>query len=378
MKKIMITAFISTCIFIVPLTGLACTAFMLDNSSQPVYGKNHDALHMPSFLIVNKRGVAKTSAFLLQEPDAEHISWTSRFGSVTFNSLAREWPFDGINEAGLFIVTLGNMVLAQTAYPEPDSRPPLGAKQWIQYQLDNFSTVDEVIASDPGIRISRPRKNITTLWAHHFLVGDSRGNCASIEFIDGEMVWHAGPDMSFKVLSNNPYDLSVAVLGLFQGFGGFFPIPHPIDDRLSLIRFAIAADMVQKYSPRDSGFAVDYAFQILEDVEITPAHDTATWSVVYDSSNRQIYFHPWSDDRIRRINLSALDFSCTTPVKVLDITADLSGEVSNSFADYTKEIELEMISAWGFSDETIEMVLSYPDTTVCTTDTDNTTAANMQ
>jgi len=106
MKKMMITIFISICIFILPVMGIACTAFMLDNSSQPVYGKNTDAVHTSCFVIVNKQGVSKTSRSVVQEPDAEHINWTSKFGSVTFNFVARELPSDGINESGLFISSL--------------------------------------------------------------------------------------------------------------------------------------------------------------------------------------------------------------------------------------------------------------------------------
>ena len=163
------------------------------------------------------------------------------------------------------------------------------------------------------------------------------------------MVCHTGQDMPVKVLANSTYDLSVAVLRLFQGFGGFFPIPHPVSNRPSLIRFAVAADMVQKYSPQGSVPAVDYAFQILQDVEASPIDYASLWSVVYDSSNKQILFRSWNNDQIRWFDLSALDFSCTTPVKVLDITADLSGDVSNSLVDYTKEIDLEMLNYWGFA-----------------------------
>jgi choloylglycine hydrolase len=238
--------FIIICICLAPVTGLACTTFMLDDSGQPVYGKNTDLKDEPAYVIVNKRGVAKTSALIAQEPDAEPISWTSRFGSVTFNYLAREWPLDGINEAGLFIVLLSNFVLSQNACPEPDSRPPIAPLQVVQYQLDNFSTVGEVIASFQSIRIPSPPEDSEKKSSFHFLVGDSRGNCASIEFIRGEMVCHTGQTMPVKVLANDTYDLSIAFLGLFRGFGGFLPIPHPTNFRFSLPRFVIAADMVQK------------------------------------------------------------------------------------------------------------------------------------
>ena len=124
--------------------------------------------------------------------------------------------------------------------------------------------------------------------------------------------------------------------------------------------------MVKKYRPQSSGPAVDYAFQILQDVEMNPTHHSALWSAVYDSVNKQIHFRSWNNDQIRSIDLSAFDYSCTTPVKVLDVSADLSGDVTNSFVDYTKEIDLEMLNALGLSQAAIDYLSSYPDTTVCT------------
>ena len=164
------------------------------------------------------------------------------------------------------------MVLQQTAYPEPDSRTPLVQYPLVQYLLDNFSTVDEVIASYQSIRIPRPPKNAAHAAAYHYLVGDSRGNCASIEFLDGKMVCHTGWTMPVKALANSTYDESIAYYGS-SGFSTYFYRSLiPEDNRPSLLRFAVAADRVKKYRPQRSGPAVDYAFQILRDVETSPAY----------------------------------------------------------------------------------------------------------
>jgi len=282
--------------------------------------------------------------------------------------LAREWPFDGINEAGLFITILQGEGLQKDEYPIPDSRTPFGQYPLVQYLLDNFSTVDEVIASFQSIRVARPADNSTGQGqpANHWFVGDSKGKCASIEFLNGEMVCHTGWTMPVKVLANSTYAESIDYFRWFRFTNIFFPIPPIERFRPSLYRFAIAADRVKKYRPKRSGPAVDYAFQILQDVEVSPNDYASVWGVVYDSANKQILFRSWNNDKIRWLNLSSLDFSCTTPVKVLDISADLSGDVSNSLVDYTKEIDLEMLNSWGFPQELIDALLSYPDTTVCT------------
>lgn len=368
MKKIIsVIVFTVLCICLVPVTGLPCTTFVLDNNGQPVYGKNADWLPpIPSFVIVNKRGVAKTSATVAAEPYAIPISWTSRYGSVTFNFFAREWPFEGINEAGLFISAQGGEGFAHDEYPEIDSRPPLNQLQMVQYNLDNASTVAEVISNFQSIRVARPPENSMMPLATHWLVGDSRGKCACIEFIDGKMVCHTGWTMPVKALAGSTYDHSIAYFRWFRLINIFFPIAIPEDKTNPLLRFAVAADMVKKYRSQSSGPAVDYAFQILQDVEMNPATHTALWSAVYDSANKQIHFRSWNYDQIRWFDLSAFDYSCTTPVKVLDVSADLSGDVTNSFVDYTKEIDIEMLNSWGLSQAAIDYMASYPDTTVCT------------
>jgi penicillin V acylase-like amidase (Ntn superfamily) len=369
MKKLILDIlFTILCICLVPIPGLTCTTFVLNNNGQLVYGKNTEWMGtVPVFMIVNKRGVSKTSVNVPQEPDADKISWTSQFGSVTFNLIAREWPLEGINEAGLFISNSTGQGSAKDEYPVPDSRTPIGQYQWIQYQLDNFSRVDEVIASFQTLRIAKPADNpLTPQWAQHWFVSDSRGKCASIEFLDGKLVCHTGWTMPVKVLANSSYDESIAYYRKYRFINIFSPVPIPEEKIPSLLRFAVAADRVKKYRPKRSGLAVDYAFQILHDVQITPAHHTALWSMVYDSANKQLYFRSWNNDQIRWFDLNALDFSCTTPVKVIDVSADLSGDVTNSFVDYTKEIDLEMLNTWGFPQAVIDNMSAYPDSTVCT------------
>jgi choloylglycine hydrolase len=364
MKKLTLSTLFSVlCICLMPMTGLPCTTFVLNNNGQPVYGKNMDwAPPIPGYVIVNKRGVAKTSMFTALEPDAKRISWTSQFGSVTFNHYAREMPFEGINEAGLFISTMA--LFTDTEYPQPDSRPAINGLQWVQYQLDNFSTVDEVIASNKNVRIQAENSR-----GVHYLISDSRGKCASIEFLQGRMVCHAGWTMPVKVLvgDTGTYDQSIAYFWQQRLENLFSPIPIPEDIiKPSLDRFAVAADRVKRYRPWRSGPAVDYAFQILQDVEMSTTYHTAVWSAVYDSANKQIHFRSWNNDQIRSIDLSALDFSCTTPVKVLDVSADLSGDVTDSLVDHTKEIDIEMLNSWGLSQAVIDYMAAYPDTTVCT------------
>src|SRR4029078_10550574 len=108
----------------------------------------------------------------MQNQECETTRWRSRYGSITFNQYGKEFPTGGMNEKGL-VVEL--MWLDETKYPSADKRPAIGVLQWIQYQLDNSTTIDEVIATDKKLRISA-----TGTTPLHYLVADAYGKVATI------------------------------------------------------------------------------------------------------------------------------------------------------------------------------------------------------
>ena len=212
-------------------------------------------------MIVNKRDVTKTAIL-----DERPATWTSKYGSVTFNQYGREFPCGGINEAGLVVEV---MWLEAAEYPAPDSRFGLTNLQWIQYQLDNHSTVEEVLASDAKFRI-----RFDGVSKVHYLVCDAAGECASIEFLAGKLVSHTADTPPVKVLTNSTYASSLEFLKQHQGFGGVLPIGHSQD---SLDRFVRAADMLARFDAHDAESAIEYGFTILAEVA---QGDWTKWSIV--------------------------------------------------------------------------------------------------
>ena len=143
-----------------------------------VFGRNYDWMADEGMVCTNQRGLAKTS---MKMPDGNTISWVSRYGSITFNQYGKEFPTGGMNEKGL-VVEL--MWLDGTTYPQPDERPSIGVLQWIQYQLDNHASVEEVINSDSKLRITSKGTPL------HYLVADADGRAATIEFLNGKLNVH--------------------------------------------------------------------------------------------------------------------------------------------------------------------------------------------
>ncbi len=233
-----------------------------------------------------------------------------------------------MNESGLIILQLA---LPGSKYPVTDTtRPVVSQLQWTQHHLDNCCTVEEVLASDKQIWRPEPELKITI--DGHYFICDKTGNCATIEFLDGKLIYHTKETMPSKALTNITYKESIE-------FWKENKLPS-FNPGNSAERFATATDMAKKYNSKTSKSAVDYAFEILttvsqgtmeaiDGVRVRSPLATA-WSVVFDINNLRIYLRSFENPKIRYINLNSFDFSCKTPVKVLDIQADLSGDVTSN------------------------------------------------
>ena len=353
------------------LDAMACTTFQLNHEGQVLVGKNYDWMVEDGLIIVNKRGVSKTAykSTVDNTGIGTPATWTSKYGSVMFTQYGRELGPGGMNEAGLVVESMGLFRnTPNRKYPDPDDRVSILASQWRQYQLDNFATVKEVIESDTFLRI-RPQKGVHP----HFIISDKEGNCATIEFLDGEMTCHTKETLPHRVLTNNTYDLSLDYLEKET-------IPEP-DRFKSIERFIRAAKMVENYNPEASASPIEYAFEILKSVswsvdrawQGTPYTSNTRWSIVYDQKELRIHFRTRGNPEIRVIRLESFDFSCQTPVQTLAITANLSGNVSGKFVDYTQQRNRDLIeNAFTktvffpkYSAEQLDTLSNYPETFVC-------------
>lgn len=307
MKKI-ITLF---CVCLVSAYSFACSTFLLSKNGKHFFGRNYDWITGNGMVVVNARGVAK-SAFM--PSDGKAISWVSGYGSITFNQYGKEFPHGGMNERGL-VVEL--MWLQETQYPESDDRASINVLQWIQYQLDNCANIGEVIATDKKLRID-PAAGAPL----HFLVADGSGKAATIEFIDGKMVVHQGAELAFPVLTNTPYKDALKEVKDDKSAKGTFR-----DN--SVQRFATACRMVQQYQVNDiKEEPVDYAFNILKSV----SQKTYTkWSIVYDITNKQIYFIANGNTQRKNLSLRNFDYSCSTAPVAFNISDSRGGDISKLF-----------------------------------------------
>ena len=315
MKKIIAFLFI----FLPISFSYACTTFFINKNGQMVFGRNYDWVTDAGMVCTILKGLSKIS---MKTENGETISWVSKYGSITFNQYGKEFPTGGMNEKGL-VVEL--MWLDETKYPATDNRPAIGVLQWIQYQLDNCTTIDEIIATDKKLRISP-----TGTTALHYLVADANGKVATIEFLNGKMVVHKGSDLSFPVLTNNTYDESVRSVKNSSSNGNN-----------SLERFGDACKMIQQLNANNIAKPLtDHAFDILGEVA---QGDFTKWSIVYDITNKTIQFKTNRFKQIKTISFSAFDFNCSATAKVWDMNQKASGSVNNRFQNFSNDINKRIV-----------------------------------
>lgn len=346
----------------------ACSTFLLEKEHQFLLAKSYDWIVEDGLVIVNKRHIAKRA----MTPD-HPMQWISKYGSVIFTQAGRELPMGGMNETGLAIEL---MWLDDTTYPLPDSRSTVYELQWIQYQLDTASSIEEVLLSNNTLRIDGNSKSLI-----HFIIVDNTGNSAIIEFIDGKMVVHARSEMQTPVLTNNSYQKSLEFLKEHQDFGGE---KTPIEGFASLDRFVRISILLQEFSLSTESANLASALRILSSVanfEEVPEEEAsfknmeqlmrAKWNIVYDISNKEIHFLTGSHQKVRTIRLNAFDFEGNTDVQVLDIQAQLVGDVSHNFIPYSYELNRNLIDRYynqvpflrKLSEEIRELTARYPETT---------------
>lgn len=272
--------------------GFCCTTFVLKGPDGKIsFGRNLDFPVGEGHIHINYRNMVKTTYIAAPE---KPMTWVSKYGSVTFNQAGREFPYGGMNEAGLVIE---QMWLQEAKYPAADDRYGMNELQWMQYQLDNSASVQDVIDSDTLVRITYMPTSYL-----HFLVSDASGDVATIEYLEGKMVVHRGKQLPYTVLANCIYENSLEYktsmdLGSEKEYADWTVN--------SSGRFVKAASLIRDYNSTED--RIDYSFSILDSVAQGPH---TQWSIVYDISDMVIHYRSQINPVRQTIDLKNIDFSC--------------------------------------------------------------------
>ena len=87
----------------------------------------------------------------------------------------------------------------------------------------------------------------------------------------------------------------------------------------------------------------------------------------------RVYFKSFSNPKMRYFSFNSFDLSCASAVKILDINAEIEGDVTNKFQDYRQQINGDLIrkafkktpALRGVPEETLKYLTIYPEYTRC-------------
>ncbi|UCH84228.1 MAG: linear amide C-N hydrolase [Candidatus Latescibacterota bacterium] len=316
--------------FFVPPDLEACSVFSLSTGDGTVMGQNLDFDYFPGYVVVNLRGVKKTilpwKGHWPDPSNRETVSWVSRYGSVTFTCYGRDFIEGGMNEAGL-LVDEANLA---AVYPPDDGRPGVSCPQWMQYQLDNFATVEEVIEHLDDLRPDGEG------W--HYLIADRSGACAVIEYQKGEAVVYTGDAVEVCAITNTTHRQALSHIPMDKAFGGDVDIAAGND---SYGRFVRMAAMMRDYEPESDGDAVTQAFRMLDAVRV----ENTIRSVVYDAVSARVLWKTPDNPSVKWLSFDKLDFSKNSQTKMIDVETNHAGEVSEFLVNYTPAANRTLVDA---------------------------------
>lgn len=263
--------------------SIACSAFYF-NGENKILAKNFDWGFGQGYLIKNIRGQQKYAYGFRGNNVA---GWISKFGSITFNQNGKEFPYGGINEKGLVVEQLW---LGNTENQENNNKT-ISELEWIQYQLDNYENVDEVIKNINSLTI-KPIARI------HYFLADKNGVSAVIDFVNGDVKIDRKQD-KFQVITNETSEDSKKYYDFNKDIN---PNSRSHFDRYCILRNNLN---IKSLDIQDS-------FEKLDLVREDRPNYKSYWSIVYNINNLEFYFKSVDNSEIKKVSLKDFNFDSSS------------------------------------------------------------------
>lgn len=283
----------------------------------------------------------------------QNAKWTSKYASIMVRENAPPLlaNIEGINEKGLAVNLL---YLGGTKYEPRDlNKPGISMYAWAKYVMDNYSTVNEVIAGLNKYQlVIEPVKlaGNDLILPMHFSIEDTSGDNAVIEFLNGKM--HVYHNKNYGVMTNEPeYDKQLANLAQVQ------KSKHYSKDYLpgganSVNRFVRAyfysnnlpttvnsnVDAVENMFSAISGVFVPYYANYEKSCGLISGDPSAgdtwptQWATITDQKNHILYLIDGKSGNQVSVNLNKFDVTPGNPVRAVNPTQlKLSNDISDKF-----------------------------------------------
>lgn len=259
---------------------------------------------------------------------AVNITWTSKYGSVCAISYDMGIG-EGMNEAGLAVNVL---YLPGSVYALPEgqeTRKKMSSSVWPTFFLDQFATVEEALsaAAKDEFYIDAPSMGDGSAATLHMALSDSKGNCAVIEYKDGVLQTHVGPE--YNVLTNAPfYDQQLAIADYWKGVGGMHMLPgtNRSSDRFARAAFyrSILPDSLNHREALAAVFGIirNCAVPMGISMPDQPEISTTQWSSLCDQTEMTYYFQLTQSPSVVWIDLRKAKLAPGSPQQTIALTSD--------------------------------------------------------
>ncbi len=284
MKNTILTIFI---VLAATAAVYPCSAIVLKKDSRIFLAKNFDWTYREGVIIKNLRGTSKIAYYTHSGKQAR---WTSQYGSVTFNQNGKEMPYGGMNEKGLVVEMLW---LESTRYNTHEEKQYVNELEWIQYQLDNYKLVREVIDHLDELKIYPTKGRI------HYILTDATGESVIIEYLNGNPIAYKKEANTCQAITNNAVSYSEIYKNQVKGWKK--------NNSVSIYRYY---QLEQKIAGLQNTTELnkEAAFDMLKKVTIPKGDFKTMWSIVYDINQKSISFFTDTHQEIKTIDVSQLDF----------------------------------------------------------------------
>lgn len=267
--------------------------------------------------------------------DPNPLRWTSTYSSLV-TTIYGLGTVDGLNDAGLAGHAL---YLEATDFgPRDPAKPAVQAGLWLQYLLDQASTVAEALLLMNEIEVLEvsARGHDANL---HLALEDAGGDSAIIEFADGRPVIHHG--RQFTLMTNDPtYDEQLKLLSLqdFSHPSREMPLPGNVNPVDRFQRAAYYSALLP--APDSQRQAVASVMAIMRNVSVpfgAPYGDFGVYNTEYrtvtDLTNRMYFFELTTSPNVIWVDMDRLKLD-DGPVAVNPYDESLIGDVTDRFGPH--------------------------------------------
>lgn len=267
------------------------------------------------------------------------LRWTSKYGSVITSAYDMS-STDGMNEKGL----VANLLwLAESEYTQWDQKKPgLTIAAWVQYVLDNFTTVSEAVAvleKEPFVVVSDNMPGQDRMATLHLCISDTTGDNAIFEYIEGKLVIHH--DRSYQVMTNSPiFSEQIALNKYWENIGGTTMLPGTNRAADRFVRASYYINAIPQVD--DTRINVASVFSVIRNTSVPygistpnePNISSTRWRTVSDQKNKVYYYESTLYPNVFWVDFKDLNFSENAPVLKLNLVGGktYTGNTAKDFA----------------------------------------------